>query len=135
MVLTVALAGCHATPDALSVDRAWVRLPAVPGRPGAAYFTIHGGPSPATLISVRTDIAIQTEMHETLATGMRPIARVAIPAGQDTAFAPGGRHVMLFDINPGVKPGRLIELTLTFADGTRLVRKATAVAAGAPVPG
>jgi len=127
----VALAGCQGGPDPLSVEGAWVRLPAVPGRPGAAYFTVHGGPASATLISVRTDIAIQSEMHGTMATGMRPIARVPVPAGQDVAFAPGGRHVMLFDVNPGVKPGRLIELTFTFADGTRLLRRAPAVAAGA----
>jgi len=133
-MVAATLAGCDAAPDPLSVDGAWVRLPAAPGRPGAAYFTIHGGPAPATLISVRTDIAIATEMHETVATGMRPIARVSVPARQETAFAPGGRHVMLFDVNPGVKPGRLIELTLTFSNGTRLVRKATAVAAGTPGP-
>lgn len=123
-----ALGGCEGTPDALSVDQAWIRLPAVPGRPAAAYFTIHGGPVPATLISVRTDVAIEVHMHDA---GMRPLERLAIPANTDVPFAPGGRHVMLYNINPGVKPGRLVDLTLTFANGTRLTRKATVVAAGA----
>ena len=130
----VALAGC-AQPAQLSVDGAWVRLAAVKGRPAAAYFTIHGGPTDATLINVTTDVAIRAEMHESMATGgvssMKPIARVAIPAKTDVVFAPGGRHVMLFDMNPGIVPGdRRITFTFSFADGTRILQNATVVGAG-----
>jgi periplasmic copper chaperone A len=130
------LASCGAPrSDRVTVDTAWVRLPAVPGRPGAAYFTIRGGAAPTKLLSVSADIAIQTELHESMANGMRPSGDVPIPARADVPFQPGGRHAMLFDVNRGVKPGRLIELTLTFADGTRLLRRAEAVAANAPPPG
>jgi copper(I)-binding protein len=62
---------------------------------------------------------------------MKPIARVEIPAKTDVVFAPGGRHVMLFDVNPGIKPGeRTITFTLTFADGTRILQNAAVVGAG-----
>ena len=130
----VALAGC-AQPAQLSVDGAWVRLAAVKGRPAAAYFTIHGGPTDATLINVTTDVAIRAEMHESMASGgvssMKPIARVAIPAKTEIVFAPGGRHVMLFDMNPGIIPGdRRITFTFSFADGTRILQNATVVGAG-----
>ena len=43
------LASCS-QPKELAVDGAWVRLGAVTGRPAAAYFTVHGGPTPATLL-------------------------------------------------------------------------------------
>lgn len=132
------LAGC-ARPDALSVDRAWVRLGAVTGRPAAAYFTIHGGPTPTTLIAVSTDVTIRAEMHESMkmargAMTMAPLNRVAIPAHADIVFAPGGRHVMLFDVNPGIRPGRNITLSFAFADGTRLQASARTVGAGDPAP-
>lgn len=129
------LAGC-AQPKELSVDGAWVRLGAVKDRPAAAYFTVHGGPTDATLINVTTDVAIRAEMHESMSQGtmasMKPIRSVAIPAKTDVAFAPGGRHVMLYDMNPGIVPGdRRITLTFSFANGTRILQDATVVGAGA----
>ena len=129
----MAMAGC-AKPNALSVDGAWVRLPAVAGRPGAAYFTLHGGPADATLIAVRTMSASRGELHESMANGMRPIGSMVIPAGKKIAFAPGGRHVMLFDVDPRVTPGKPLTLYLVFADGRTLPAEARAVAAGDPLP-
>ena len=135
-VAAMALASCS-PPKELSVDGAWVRLGAVTGRPAAAYFTVHGGPTPTTLISATTDVAIRSEMHETMDKGgmstMTPLARVDIPANTDVAFAPGGRHVMLFDMNSGIKPADRVTLTFAFADGTRIINNATVVAAGTPV--
>ncbi|HXH16802.1 MAG TPA: copper chaperone PCu(A)C [Sphingomonas sp.] len=134
-VAAAALASCS-PPKELSVDGAYIRLGAVTGRPAAAYFTVHGGPTPATLISVTTDVAIKSEMHETMAkdgvTSMTPLARVDIPANTDVAFAPGGRHVMLFSMNPGIKPGARAMLTFAFSDGTRILNNANVVAAGTP---
>ncbi|MES3083025.1 copper chaperone PCu(A)C [Sphingomonas faeni] len=135
-VAAMALASCS-PPKELSVDGAWVRLGAVTGRPAAAYFIVHGGPTPTTLISATTDVAIRSEMHETMDKGgmstMTPLAKVEIPANTDVAFAPGGRHVMLFDMNSGIKPADRVTLTFAFADGTRIINNATVVAAGTPV--
>ncbi|RXD04044.1 copper chaperone PCu(A)C [Sphingomonas sp. UV9] len=134
-VAAMALASCS-QPKELSVDGAYIRLGAVTGRPAAAYFTVHGGPTPATLISVTTDVAIKAEMHETMAkdgvTSMAPLTRIEIPAKTDVAFAPGGRHVMLFNMNPGIKPGARAMLTFAFSDGTRILYNANVVAAGTP---
>jgi periplasmic copper chaperone A len=137
MGLAAALSAC-AGPADMSVDEAWVRLPAVPGRPAAAYFTLHGGPAPATLVSVRADYAIRSEMHEMAgdarAMRMRPVATVPVPAGGEVEFGPGGLHVMLYDLDPRAKPGTSTLLTLTFADGFRLYRKAWIVAPGGDAP-
>lgn len=138
-MLAMAAAGCS-KPPTLSVDNAWIRLAAIPDRPAAAYFTIHGGPVDQTLINVTTDVAVRSEMHESMTgagsmTAMKPIASVAIPATKDVTFAPGGRHVMLFNVNPGIKPGgRWVRLTFTFADGRRLQRNAVVIGAGDAAP-
>jgi copper(I)-binding protein len=136
-VAAVMLAACGG-PKELTVEHAWVRLAAVKSRPAAAYFTLHGGPKPATLIAVSSDVAVRSEMHQSMNAGgmatMTPLDRIAIPAGTDVAFTPGGRHVMLFDVNPGIKPGRAMTLTFTFADGTRIPLDADVVGAGDPAP-
>ena len=137
LLAAVAIAGCS-QPRQLYVGDAFVRLPAVAGRPAAAYFTLHGGQTDATLINVTTDVAIRSELHETKdAAGQMTMARLAsvpVPAKRDVAFAPGGRHVMLFDVNPTVKRGGTMTLTFTFADGLRIEQDAGVIAAGDPAP-
>ncbi len=129
----LALLACS-RPKQLYADGAWVRLPAVRTQPGAAYFTLHGGKTDGTLIAVGTDVAIRSELHESMAQGMKPVASVPVPAGSTVAFTPGGRHVMLIDLNPTVKPGGKLTLTFTFADGERILQDAAVLDAGAPAP-
>ncbi|PAX09396.1 hypothetical protein CKY28_01175 [Sphingomonas lenta] len=139
--MALGVAACTGPAD-LDVEDAWVRLPAVPGRPAAAYFTVQGGPEPRTLIRVTADLAVRAEMHETMSgmgsggghMSMRPITAVPIPAGQEVAFEPGGRHVMLFDLDRRAKPGATTLLTLTFDDGQRLYRKAWIASAASQTP-
>lgn len=138
LAVLLALAGCG-SPKEMHVSNAWVRLAAVPRGPAAAYFTLHGGPADATLVSISSDVSIRAEMHESMMSGsmssMKPIQQVRVPAGGDLVFAPGGKHVMLFDVNPGIKPGSPVPLLFTFADGQRITYKATAVGAGDGAPG
>lgn len=135
---SLALAACGQEPQ-LRVSDGWVRLAPVPDRPSAAYFTIHGGPAPAELISIRSSVAIRTEMHDMAMDGnvmrMRPIeGNVPVPAEGQVRFSPGGRHVMLFNVNPGIKPGSAVPFIFTFADGTRIQYNARAQAAGDAAP-
>jgi copper(I)-binding protein len=132
-------AGCS-RPDQLSADKAWIRLPAAADRPAAAYFTLYGGPKDAQLIAVSSDVTVRGELHET-ATGpggmmtMRALDRIPVPAGSEVAFRPGGKHVMLYGVPSGLKPhGRSVLLTFTFADGTRVQRRAEVYAAGEAAP-
>jgi len=79
------------------------------------------------------------EMHETMATGramsaMRPLARVTIDRQNEVAFTPGGRHLMIFDPDPALKPGGQIALVLQFAGGARIGAPARLIAAGDDAP-
>lgn len=136
--LTLLAGGC-AKEEELRVTDAWVRVAPNPDTPSAGYFTLHGGPQDVQLLSVSSPVAIRSEMHESMTgmsgmAGMKPITSVAVPAGEDVAFEPGGRHVMFWDLNPGIKPPKTMDLILTFSNGERLQVAAQTVAAGAPPP-
>jgi copper(I)-binding protein len=138
LLALAALSAC-APKGELKADGAWVRLPAVAGQPGAAYFTVQGGAAPDTLLAVSTPAALKAELHENMKgehgmMSMAPLKDVAVPAGGKLEFAPGGRHVMLFSIGPAVKPGQKLPLTLAFASGKTLHVDARVVGAGDPAP-
>jgi copper(I)-binding protein len=130
-----ALSACQQPKDA-SVGHAWVRLAAVPSNPSAAYFTLKGGAKDATLTGVSTTAAARSEMHESMNAGgmmsMAPLKLVALRAGGEVSFAPGGKHVMLYGLK--ATPGGTVPLTFTFADGRRLTAPAKVVGAGDPAP-
>lgn len=140
MSVMLVLAACQqSTPKAASVDSAWVRLPAIAGRPGAAYFTIHGGAVEDRLMSVGSPQAIRAEMHDmSMDGGVMKMAAIegglAVPAKGDVAFTSGGKHVMLFDISPQALPGGKMTLTFTMASGQKLETEAAVVAAGDEEP-
>ncbi|MBA4041539.1 MAG: hypothetical protein C0474_07055 [Sphingobium sp.] len=131
--LLAAITACGG-PATLSVDDAYVRLPAVAGRPGVAYFTIHGGAEPTRLLSVTSPVVVRTELHESMNRGamatMAPIRDVPVAASAKLIFAPGGKHAMLFDINARVKPGKNIPLVFTFANNQRIEVDVPVIAAG-----
>ena len=60
----------------------------------------------------------------------------SVPAGAEAvAFQPGGRHVMLFDVNQGVKPGGTLIATFRFANQRYPVSEALKVVGpGDPAP-
>lgn len=136
---TFLVSACQQQPAELKADGAWVRLPAVAGRPGAAYFTVTGGDKGDTLLAVSTPAALRSELHESMKgdhgmMSMAPIRDVPVPARGTLAFAPGGKHVMLFDLGPAVKAGQRVPLSLAFAGGKTLQVDAQVVGAGDPAP-
>ncbi|WP_425228133.1 copper chaperone PCu(A)C [Sphingomonas sp.] len=131
MMAGLAALGACGKPAQPSVDGAWVRLPAVPGRPAAAYFTLHGGSADVTLVGVGATGAARAELHESMANGMRPLAGVPVAAGASVTFAPGGKHVMLFAVDPRLTPGKTMPLQLHLADREL---QATAMVLGAADP-
>ena len=137
IAILLGLSGCGSGKQ-FYIDHGYVRLAAAPGRPAAAYFTLHGGPADMTLISVHSEFAIRTEMHRSMTSGgvadMKPLDQVALPAGGTVVFKPGGMHAMLFNVNPAIKPGKTTTLDFTFADGGRYEYDAMVIAAGAPAP-
>lgn len=124
MAALALLPGCNKARP-LYVDGGYVRLNANPDNPAAGYFTIHGGEQSVTLRSVETDAAQRLEMHESAMEGgvmrMKPIETVEVPAGGTVAFAPGGKHVMLWTINPQAIAAGKIEFRLIFSNGDRIL--------------
>lgn len=137
--LILVAAGCSAQAAAPTANNAYVRLAAVPGRPAAGYFALRGGAKDMTLVRVAAPGASRAEMHGSRMTAsgmvtMESLATVPVPAKTDVAFAPGGRHVMLFDLPQTVRPGSLVPLTLHFADGVAAKVDAKVIAAGDVAP-
>ena len=110
-----------------------LRLPAVKGNPGAAYFTVANAASDSTVTisSVAIAGAGKTEMHETRAGAMSPVDRVEVGPGSTVKFAPGGLHVMAFELDPALAVGGTTTLAVTFADGTKAALPLKLVTAGA----
>lgn len=124
LAVPLALTACG-DPAPTYVDQAWVRLSPNKDTPSAGYFVAHGGDAGTQLRGVLTDYALKVEMHESMAhdgmMSMKPLESVEIPAKSTVAFAPGGRHLMLWGVN-GTAIGRG-KMTLTFlmANGDRLL--------------
>jgi copper(I)-binding protein len=146
IVALALVSACAQAPAELKADGAWVRLPAVRENPGAAYFTLHGGAEPAVLVQVSARFAVRTELHESMkgmdhgsghagaTMSMKPIKDIPVPARGEVAFAPGGKHVMLFDVAPELRAGEKVPLTLSFADGKKIEVQAVVVGTGDPEP-
>lgn len=138
---TMALVACSSAEETgpiETVEDAWVRLPAVDGRPAAAYFVLNGGESGDTLLAIDSERVATVELHETImddeAMRMRPIMSADIPPGETIVFEPGGRHGMLFGIDPEITPGTPITLNFRFDSGRDVSVDAVTVAAGDPPP-
>lgn len=118
------LAACG-DPAPTYVDQAWIRLSPNADSPSAGYFTVHGGDAPVTLRGVLTDRAQRVEMHESLEQGgmmtMRPVESVEVPAKATVTFAPGGKHIMLWGVNPAAVEQGKMPLTFLFSNGDRII--------------
>lgn len=139
LIAVIALSGCDKPePKQLGVRDAWVRLSAVPGRPGAAYFTLDGGAAPDRLIGVESPSVATIELHAGGMDGhmmtMKPLAGADVPADGHAAFAPGGNHAMLIGVDPTVQRGGTLPLAFRFQSGRRLETEAKVLAASDAAP-
>jgi len=132
IALTALLAGCGG-PDApartaVSVDQASVRLNANPAAPAAGYFTLHGAAGPLALVEITSGDAARVEMHETRMDNglmrMMKMDEVPVPAGGTVRFAPGGKHAMLWTIDPQAIAAGRVRLTFHFSDGAQVEAQA-----------
>jgi hypothetical protein len=51
---------------------------------------------------------------------MRPVGKLALPAGGTLTMTPGGLHIMLIHLKRALHSGDRVPLTLTFASGGTL---------------
>lgn len=128
------LASCDQAPP-VYVGQAYVRMNPNPAAPSAAYFTVQTGDAPVALREVLSEAAIRVEMHDTITEGgmmkMRQIDSVDIPAKSTMRFEPGGRHVMLWELNPQVVATGKVPMTLIFSNGDRIIVEAAVQKPGA----
>ena len=104
----------------LTVEGYWVKA-MLPGQPVAGGFLklTNKGTTDDKLISASSPKSARMELHEMAMKGdvmeMREIAGgIAIPAGGTVELAPGGLHVMFFDVAEAFKDGDMVPVTLTF---------------------
>ena len=104
----------------LVITQAWSRATPNGAKIGSGYFTIENkGTAPDRLVGVSADVAGKVEVHEmAMKDGvmtMRPLAAgLAIDPGKTVKLAPGGHHLMMFDLKSPLKQGDALPVTLEF---------------------
>ena len=120
-----AAAAAPDAPPGITLSDARIQLPLVSGRPAAAYFTVsQANGAPRKVVGVAVEMAGRAEMHETRGGTMAPVSEVEVGPGKTIKFAPGGYHVMLFDLDPKLRFSKDAELTLTFDGGDKATARA-----------
>lgn len=109
--------GNTATNDIVAISEAWVR-PTNPGQEvGAAYMTLTSKQN-LDLVSAISDASGSVEIHSmTMENGimkMRNLDSLALEAGKPYRLAPGGFHLMLFDLKKPLNIGEYVNFVLTF---------------------
>ncbi|MEQ8319410.1 MAG: copper chaperone PCu(A)C [Rhodospirillales bacterium] len=101
-------------------EQAWARASAGPAKAGAAYLTLaNHGDEADRLVSVKSDLAKRTEIHNHVMDGgvMKMVhveGGVEVTPGSPTVFQPGGLHVMFMGLNKPFIEGETLPLTLVF---------------------
>ncbi len=90
----------------------------MPGRPGAAYFTLRSNNDRTRLAGISSPRIGRIELHETVTVGgnsrMVPLNGPTFDSERPLTFAPGRGHAMLFDLDPALKVGDRVPLAFTF---------------------
>lgn len=124
----------------LVITQAWSRATPGGAKIAGGYLTIENrGSSPDRLIGGSGDIAGKIEVHEMAVNNgvmtMRSLDRgLTIEPGKTVKLAPGGYHLMMFDLKSSLKQGERIPVTLEFekAGKARVVLDVQGVGAQAP---
>lgn len=123
------LSACGGADD-IEVKNPWART-AMKGENSAVYFDIHNGLNEADeLLGVSSDVAASVEVHLSLITadGVMQMTKqdsVALDAGAEVTFAPGGLHIMLVGLTRDLKAGDQFQLTLHFKSHADIVLTVT----------
>lgn len=100
------------------VRDAWVRESSAIRTLSSGYVTIENRAArDLTLVGVAVEGAGRAELHTMRQEGdavMRKVESLRIPARSSVELAPGGTHVMLFDVNPPFVAGAAAMMTLAF---------------------
>ena len=101
--------------DSLHWEAAWIR--SVP--PGAAVAAAYGklvnhSAASVTVTGITSPLGAEAQMHDVVAEGdqrrMVQIDSVTLSSGEALIFTPGGRHIMLLDIQDPPAEGSMVPL-------------------------
>jgi periplasmic copper chaperone A len=106
----------------ITVSAPWFRY-LLPEIPAGGYMTLHNASDqPAVLIAAASPACGMLMLHKTEGSGgmetMVAVPSVTVPANGSFRFAPDGYHLMC--MQPKMKPGDSVPVTLSFADSTKL---------------
>lgn len=109
--------------DIVSITDAWVRSTNAGQEVGAAYMTLTSAED-ASLSSVTSDVSNSVEIHsmsmENGVMKMRMLDKLALTARKPYALAPGGYHLMLFDLKKPLTAGEQVNFVLYFETKNKL---------------
>src|SRR5882757_8362086 len=124
----------------LVITQAWSRATPGGAKIAGGYLTIENrGTAPDRLIGGSGDIAGKVEVHE-MATKdgvmtMRPLDKgLAIEPGKTVKLAPGGYHLMMFDLKHQLKQGDKVPVTLEFEKAGKVTLSLDVQGVGASAP-
>ncbi len=125
-----------APPGEITVSDAWIRGMPPGAKVTAGYFIVQNGTSkPVSLVSATSAQFGRVEFHVTRMENdvarMEQEMAVTVPPGNRISFAPGGRHLMMFDPQSNLESGELVHLILETDAGSKLHVSAEVRSAGA----
>lgn len=105
------------TADTVKLTDAWVRATNPGQAVGAAYLTLSSAQD-VTLTKVESDLTESVEIHSmSMQNGvmkMRMLDTLSLVAGKPYRLAPGGFHLMLFDLKKPLNVGEQVNFVLYF---------------------
>lgn len=110
--------------ESVSVTDPYVRAVPPGQRSSAAFMTLRNGSgTDHAVVSAESSASEIVELHTHVSEGgmmrMRQVEKIDVPAHGQTLLKPGGLHVMLIELNHGLKAGDKVPVTLVFQDGSR----------------
>lgn len=115
----------------ITIENAWVRTSTPGQKVGAAYMTIKSNEN-VEMVYAETTRAGSVEMHSmTMNNGvmkMRMLESLEVKANQPVNLAPGGLHLMLFDLNAPFKAGEKVSFRLCFKNSAGKILEQTITA-------
>jgi len=124
----------------LVISQAWSRATPSGAKVAGGYLTIENkGSAPDRLIGGAGDIAGKVEVHEMAMNNgvmtMRPLEKgLAIEPGKTVKLAPGGYHLMMFDLKGPLKQGDKLPVTLEFEKAGKVTVSLDVQGVGAQAP-
>jgi copper(I)-binding protein len=122
LALPILLPGFAAAQQTVTVQKPWMRY-LLPSIPAAGYMTLqNSGSTPVTLTGASSPACGMLMLHKSEDNSgmamMMDVPNITIPPHGAQTFAPGGYHLMC--MQPSMKIGDTVEVTLTFQDGLSL---------------